>query len=138
MAAGVVVVVVVVVGDVVADVASLEVEDAELAALEVPVVVVVVGLDVVDVVDAVTTVEEWCGEAPATTTPTPVAATVAATPMATVARRIRTSASFLERMASERPGFRVALVPGMGLVGRRLGLGGRGRGRVTGRPGRSA
>ena len=102
MAAGVVVVVVVVVGDVVADVASLEVEDAELAAHEEPVEVVVVGLDVVDVVDAVTTVEEWCGEAPATTTPTPVAATVAATPMATVARRIRTSASFLERMASFR------------------------------------
>jgi hypothetical protein len=70
-----------------------------------PVVAVVDGaVAVEEVVDPEAAVVEaavaWCVAEPATATPIPRAATVAVRPMATVARRMRTSASSLDRTAS--------------------------------------
>jgi hypothetical protein len=50
----------------------------------------------------VVVVELWCVEPPATATPMPTVATTAATPTATVARRIRTRDSSRARVASLR------------------------------------
>jgi hypothetical protein len=70
-----------------------------------PVVAVVDGaVAVEEVVDPEAAVVEaavaWCVAEPATATPIPRAATVAVRPRATVARRMRTSASSLDRTAS--------------------------------------
>ena len=78
------------VAEVVAVVPVVEVEDAP----DVPVVPDVEVDEVVEMVDA------WWVEAPATATPMPTAATVAVSPIVTVARRMRTSAASRERVAS--------------------------------------
>ena len=105
-AAGVVVVVVgvvvvVVVGAmVVVGEAPVELDAADDPVVEVDGVVVEAALEPFEV--EVVKVDAWWVDAPATAIPIPTAATVAVRPMATVARRIRTSASSLDRAASLR------------------------------------
>jgi hypothetical protein len=89
--------VVVVVGDVPETEAPEVVVVVDVPEAEAPEVVVV---DPVAAGATVVVVEDACAAVcPATPTPMPTAATVAVTPMATVARRMRTSASSRERDA---------------------------------------
>lgn len=90
---GAVVVAVVDGSDAVAEVVAV-VPVVEVGAPDVPVVPDVEVDEVVEMVDA------WWVEAPATATPMPTAATVAVSPIVTVARRMRTSAASRERVAS--------------------------------------
>ena len=94
---------VVVVGVVVALVESPELEDAAADVVEVVDVgeVVVDVAPVVDVVPVLAVLVE-CRGSRATVRPMPAAATVAVTPMATVARRMRTRASSRDRVACRR------------------------------------
>jgi hypothetical protein len=64
------------------------------------VVVELVDVVVEPVVPVVVVVDVWWVDAPATATPIPAAATVAVSPIATVARRMRTRAASRERTAS--------------------------------------